>query len=362
VTDSARAQLNNKSVDVRAGETILALANRHGVAIPTLCHDSRLDPAGACRSCLVEVEGRPRLVPACATPVLPGMRITTESERITRHRQVLLALYLSDLPQGPSQDQGERPACEVDRMAADVGAATDWPKLSCRRATRKDSNPFVGFIADRCILCARCVRYCDEVEAVSALTLVSRGARTTIATGDNISLLDSTCEMCGGCIDVCPTGAMFEKLPREAATPGAKELLKVRTTCNYCGVGCQLDLNVDPTPAGGRVVKVTAPDAGTIPNDGNLCVKGRFGYEFIHHEDRLRAPLVRADDGVLREASWDEALERAATGLTAVSDRHGSDSLGFVSSSRCTGEENYLMQKLARAVFGTNNVHQCAAT
>jgi len=200
------------------------------------------------------------------------------------------------------------------------------------------------------------VRYCDEVEGVSAITLAGRGAATTISTAGGIGLLQSSCELCGGCIDTCPTGAMREKKP--AALPVSGALRKVRTTCNFCGVGCQLDLNV----ADGRVVKVSSPPPGETLNDGNLCVKGRFAYDFIHHEDRLTTPLVRGADGALREASWEEAIRRAAEGLLGVKARHGADALGFVSSSRCTGEENYLVQKLARAAFGTNNCHQCAAT
>ncbi len=204
------------------------------------------------------------------------------------------------------------------------------------------------------------MRYCDEVEAVSAITLAGRGAGTTIATALQKGLLDSTCELCGGCIDVCPTGAMGEKMPLLRGDKPERELEKVRTTCNYCGVGCQLDLNVDREA--NRVVKVTSPPTGTTLNDGNLCVKGRFAYDFIHHEDRLTRPMVRNAAGELEPTDWDEALDRAAEGLMEVARRRGPDAMAFVSSSRCTGEENYLVQKMARAAFLTHNVHQCSAT
>jgi len=202
------------------------------------------------------------------------------------------------------------------------------------------------------------VRYCDEVEGVSAITLAGRGSSTTISTPNALSLLDTTCELCGGCIDTCPTGAMTEKKPLSFDAAPDTPVEQVRTTCNFCGVGCQMDLHV----ADDRVVKVTSPPPGQTLNDGNLCVKGRFAYDFIHHEDRLTTPLIRGEDGVLREAPWEEAIRRAAEGLMGVKARHGADALAFISSSRCTGEENYLMQKLSRAAFGTNNCHQCAAT
>ncbi|MCC6749904.1 MAG: (2Fe-2S)-binding protein [Deltaproteobacteria bacterium] len=355
--------LDGERVAFAPGETLLEVARRAGREIPTLCHDPRLAPAGACRSCLVEVAGQRRLAPSCATPASSGLEVQTASERVLRHRRALFALYLADHPAAGETDRVLSPS-EVHTWAAATAAPTDWPRLAPQRAGRDgDRNPYIRFRPELCILCARCTRYCEEVEGVSAITLAGRGSHTTIATADNVSLLDSSCELCGGCIDVCPTGAMAEKLPLAYGPPVGK-LEQVRTTCNYCGVGCQLDLEVDRGGHDGRgkVLRVLSPPPGTTTNDGNLCVKGRFAYDFIDHPDRLTTPLVRAEDGTLREASWDEALRRAADGLLGVKARHGADSLGIVSSSRCTGEENYLAQKLARAVLGTNNIHQCAAT
>ncbi len=345
--------VDGQRLSARPGETVLEAARRAGVEVPTLCHDERMKPTGACRMCLVDVSDSRRMAPACRHPVSDGLVIQTESERVRRHRSALLALYVSDQPNGIA------PGTELDRHARRYGVEAGLPAVTAPRHGREDDNKLVAFQPDHCILCARCTRYCDEVEAVSAISLVGRGSETTIGTADAKGLLDTTCELCGGCIDTCPSGAMVEKQVASALV-SMDDWESTRTTCNYCGVGCQFDIEVDPATR--KVMRITSPEVGTTTNDGNLCVKGRFGYGFIDHPDRLKTPMIRGEDGVLYPTDWDTALGRAAELLLGISAEHGADALAFVSSSRCTNEENYLVQKLARAGFGTNNVHQCAAT
>ncbi len=351
-----KLKLNGREVDVRAGEHLLDVCRREGLEVPTLCQDDRVDPMGSCRMCLVEIDGERRLQPSCAFPARDGMVVHTESDRVKRHRQLLLSMYLSDHELDADDLPQERGTGNLLRQhVLTHGTGPRLPTIDAPRLYREDENPYVHFDPEACVLCNLCVRYCDEVEAVSAITLAGRGAATTIATADQRSLMDSTCELCGGCIAVCPTGAMTEKA---AIGSDHRQEEVVPTTCNFCGVGCQLNLHVND----GKVVRVTSPEPGTTLNDGNLCVKGRFSTEFIHHEERLTKPLIRDADGELHKASWEDAIAAVAEGLLGVKERHGADSLGFISSSRCTGEENYLVQKLSRAAFGTNNCHQCAAT
>ena len=347
--------LDGTQVTANPGETVFEVARRNGIGIPTLCQDDRLDPSAGCRMCLVEVEGQGRLQPSCAMKPQAGMVVNTDNDRVLKHRQVLLTLYLADVP---TDDEGlpftRTGQSDLRDIALAEGVTASLDPLPRSREGHPDDNPYVDFDADTCIGCARCVRYCDEVVAANAITMAGRGATLTVTTPEGRGLNQTSCELCGGCIDTCPTGAMASL--QHLAQPITEK--KIRTTCNFCGTGCSLDLHVTD----GKITQVTPPPPGETLNDGNLCVKGRFAMEFVHHPDRLTDPMIRGADGELRVATWPEAIQRAADGLRGVQKRHGTHSLGFISSSRCTGEENYLVQKLSRAAFGTNNCHQCAAT
>ncbi|NIM00579.1 MAG: molybdopterin-dependent oxidoreductase [Acidobacteria bacterium] len=342
--------LDGSTVTGRRGQTILQVMQAHQRNVPNLCNDPRLDPYGGCRTCVVEVEGSPRPVPACATPIAEGMVVRSESGPVEDYRKTLVELLMMEHLGGEGDGVGHD---DLALLARDYDVEPLF-ELPSHRRPYKDRNEFIGLDADNCILCNRCVRYCEEVMLCSALTLTGKGPGGHIQPTRGESFLDTDCELCGGCVSTCPTGALYDK--RALGTQDT-QVAKTTTTCTYCGVGCQLDLHVEDN----KIVKV-GTRIGAPVSEGNLCVKGRFAFDFVDHPDRLKMPLVRNDAGELVEASWDDALDRVAEGLNGVRERHGSQKLAFLTSSRCTNEENYLLQKLARGVMGTNSVHSCAAT
>jgi predicted molibdopterin-dependent oxidoreductase YjgC len=346
--------LDGRKVSAPEGELLVHALARHDIFVPTLCHDDKLDPYGGCRMCVVGVEGAPRPMPACATRVAEGMVVSTNSSVPQFQRtltEILLAEHLNASPAG-------RPN-ELVALAEDLGVEAPLVLPDAKREPYEDRDLLMGYDPEACILCARCVRYTQEVMQCSALSLEGRGAEARVVPTWGRSWLDTECELCGGCLSVCPTGALYEKFVEGVPAGHEAQLTKTKTTCTFCGVGCQIDLNVDPEA--GRIVKVTS-DPSYVSNDGNLCVKGRFAFNFVHHPDRLTLPLVRGEDGELHPATWDDALAKAAAGLRGVIDRHGSQAVGVLASARLTNEENYLIQKLARGVVGTNSVHSCEAT
>jgi predicted molibdopterin-dependent oxidoreductase YjgC len=348
-----RFTLDAREVSAPEGELLVHAAARHGVFIPTLCHDDKLDPYGGCRMCVVAVEGSPRPLPACATRVTEGMVVSTNSS-VPQYQRTLTEMLLTE---HLNANPGGRPN-ELTDLAGDIGAQAPFILPDAKREPYDDRNTLMGYDPDACILCARCVRYTQEVMQCSALSLEGRGPEARIVPTWGRSWLDTECELCGGCLGVCPTGAIYEKFEEDTERP-ERELKKVKSTCTFCGVGCQIDINVDPET--NRIEKITS-DPSYVSNEGNLCVKGRFAFNFVHHPDRLTEPLVRGDDGELHPTTWEHALEVAADGLGRVKEKYGPQSIGFLASARLTMEENFLIQKLARTVVGTNSVHSCEAT
>ena len=333
------------------GETILQVAQRNGIDIPTLCFMKRAAPTGACRMCLVEVEGARGLVASCAMPATPRMVVRTETPRVTSARRLNIELLLASGTHDclVCEANGQ---CRLQALAYEYGVETSRFARSPQVYPTEDENPFILRDFSRCVLCGRCVQACNEVVVNRAISYGYRGPKGKIVAAGDRALHESECVFCGECVQACPVGALTEK---KAKGKGRSwELTKVRTTCSYCGVGCQLHLHMRDH----KIVKVTGvEDVG--PNYGSLCAKGRFGYDFIHDPGRLKKPLIR-ENGKFREASWDEALNVVAGKLKTLKEAHGADAIGVLSSARITNEENYLAQKFTRAVIGTNNIDHCA--
>ncbi len=343
--------INGRDLKVPGEATIFEAARDNGIYIPNLCYEQRLEPYGACRLCLVEVEGARGLLPSCTTQVTEGMVIQTETENLTRIRRTLIGLLLSDHPQDcmTCESCGQ---CQLQDLAYDYGVRqTPYAGVMHEYEVRAE-NPLIERDYNKCILCGRCIRICREVQGVGVYDFVNRGFKAVPGTPYDLPMQETPCEFCGQCVSTCPTGAIISLPSKGKGRAG--QVVKVRTTCSYCGCGCQLDLHV----RNGKVVEVSSP-VMEGPGEGNLCVKGRFGYGFIDHADRLTQPLMRKD-GELVEVSWDEALEHVSGRLTDIKSEFGADAIGFLTSARITNEENYLVQKFARAVVGTNNVDHCA--
>lgn len=339
--------IDGKRVYAELGATILEVCQENNIRIPTLCHYRHLAPFGACRICLVEVERIPKLVPACATPIAENMVIHTTSERIMAARKTNLELILSDHSfESIVCDQSG--SCELQDLAYEY--RVDIYKFQGERNKYPvdDTNPFILRDHGKCILCGRCVRICDEVQGVGGIDFIERGFTTRIGTAFNQPL---DCEFCGQCVAVCPTGALSSKLAKYKGRTW--QLKEVVTTCPYCGCGCQLALQLKDD----EIVRITSPEESV--NEGYLCSKGRFGYEFISSKRRLTTPLGKSYKG-FDPMEWNEAYMRIAERLVEIKDKYGADAIAGLSSAKCTNEENYLFQKWMRAVIGTNNVDHCA--
>lgn len=336
--------IDDRPVEVPEGTSLLHAIRHAGLDVPTLCHDERLKPSGACRLCMVQIEGG-REVSACTSPAASGMRVLTATPRLESQRKLLLELLAQthpiEEPQGPQTPFREL----LDRY----GVA---PKGQPRRpaSLRDTTHPYLQVDMDRCIDCFRCVRICDEVQGQFVWRIWNRGDRTEIRLDKGAALLESSCVSCGACADTCPTGAISDQMLLERNTPATW----TRTTCPYCGTGCEMDVAVQ-----NQAIVAVRPRQDAPVNKGHLCVKGRYAHQFVHSSERALTPRIRTETG-WRDASWDEALDAIAMRLQKILEETGPASVGVLGSARATNEENFLAQKFARVVLGSNNVDCCA--
>jgi formate dehydrogenase major subunit len=344
--------IDGVDVTVPEGTSVMRAAATIGINIPKLCATELLDAFGSCRLCLVQIEGMKGYPASCTTPVTPGMKVTTENQKLGEIRRGVIELYLSD---HSTADFGKGFNTEMERMAAEIGV-TDvrygFDGANHLDAEVDATNPYFRFDPAQCIVCSRCVRACEDQQGTFALTIEGRGFASKVAASQNDSFLDSECVSCGACVQACPTGALMEKTLLEKGQATQSTI----TTCAYCGVGCSFRAETQ----GDKLIRMV-PDKNGHANHGHSCVKGRFAVGYATHPDRITKPMIRAKiSDPWREVSWDEAIGHVASEFRRIQATYGRDSIGGITSSRCTNEETYLVQKLVRAAFGNNNVDTCA--
>jgi formate dehydrogenase major subunit len=346
-------EIDGKDVTVPAGTSIMRAAMQTGTKVPKLCATDSLEPFGSCRLCLVEIEGRRGTPASCTTPVEPGMKVSTQSPKLAKLRKGVMELYISDHPLDclTCAANGD---CELQDMAGAVGLRDvryGYDGDNHLQALKDESNPYFTFDPSKCIVCSRCVRACEETQGTFALTIAGRGFESKVSAGGT-SFMGSECVSCGACVQACPTATLTEKSVIEMGQPEHS----VITTCAYCGVGCTFKAEMQ----GNEVVRMVPFKDGQA-NHGHSCVKGRFAWGYTTHHDRILSPMIRKKiTDPWQEVSWEEAIGYAASEFKRIQAEYGPESVGGITSSRCTNEETFLVQKMVRAAFGNNNVDTCA--
>jgi formate dehydrogenase major subunit len=340
-------------ISVPEGTSLMRAASEAGISVPKLCATDNLDPFGSCRLCLVEIEGRRGYPASCTTPAAEGLKVSTQTPKLEDLRRGVMELYISDHPLDclTCATNGD---CELQDMAGAVGLRDvryGYEGENHLDSVKDETNPYFTFDPSKCIVCSRCVRACEEVQGTYALTIDGRGFESKVSAG-NKDFMDSECVSCGACVQACPTATLIEKSIVDHGIPDRS----VTTTCAYCGVGCSFNAELQ----GDKVVRMT-PNKDGGANHGHSCVKGRFAWGYTTHKDRITTPMIRKSiKDPWQKATWDEAINYAASEIKRIQKKHGFDSVGAISSSRCTNEETYLMQKIVRAAFGNNNIDTCA--
>lgn len=347
-------EIDGNRVTVPQGTSVMRAAAEAGISIPKLCATDNLDPFGSCRMCLVQIEGARGYPASCTTPVGEGMKVVTQNEKLAKLRKGIAELYISDHPLD-CLTCGANGNCELQDTVGAVGLREvryGFDGENHLDSAKDSSNPYFTFDPAKCIVCSRCVRACEEVQGTFALTLDGRGFESTVSPGQKQDFMDSECVSCGACVQACPTATLMEKAVIDHGQPEHSTI----TTCAYCGVGCSFKAEMK----GQQLVRMV-PDKNGGANHGHSCIKGRFAFGYATHKDRITTPMVR--DKITdpwRVVSWEEAIQTAATRMQSIQAKYGKDSIGGLTSSRCTNEEAYLVQKLIRAGFGNNNVDTCA--
>jgi len=347
-------EIDGNQVTVPKGTSLMRAAVDAGIQVPKLCATDSLEPFGSCRLCLVEIEGRKGYPASCTTPAEAGMKVQTQTPRLQELRKGVMELYISDHPLDclTCSANGN---CELQDMAGVTGLREvryGFDGANHLKTSKDESNPYFTFDASKCIVCNRCVRACEETQGTFALTISGRGFESRVSAGQDEAFMDSECVSCGACVEACPTATLQEK---SVIWLGQSEHSAI-TTCAYCGVGCGFKAEMK----GNEVVRMVPWKDGQA-NEGHACVKGRFAWGYATHKDRMLKPMIRAKfTDPWQEVSWDEAIAHAASEFRRIQTKYGTDSIGGITSSRCTNEETYLVQKLVRAAFGNNNVDTCA--
>jgi predicted molibdopterin-dependent oxidoreductase YjgC len=346
--------IDGRSCTFEKGAMVLAVARENGIAIPSLCYHRKTGVAGRCRVCVVEVEGSATLQTACSLPAADGMRVHTRSEKVLETRRMVVNLLLSN-GQHNCLSCEQNGCCELQDAAYELGIQVPAFVIDEPQPAKDLSSVMIQREPGKCIKCGRCVAACRSVVVNEVLDFDSRGDAAQVICDDGLPMGESSCVQCGECSQICPVGAIVDK--KSVGNGRTWQLKKVDTTCPYCGVGCQVTAHVDE--ARNRIVKVTGREV--LPNDGMLCVKGRYGFEFPSSPKRLTRPMLKKD-GRHVEVSWDEALDFMATRIQAIVSTHGPDVFSAFGSGRVTNENNYAMAKFTRAVIKTNNIDHCART